>query len=147
MPYYPAPNKVKRENTFMKVAVLFLLFCAAATGCKRPQGAASALSAGIWKCDVENAREGHFQSLTRLDSEGRYICEGSITATNGVRTFTIQGTMRIEDGYIVDTYTNHSNTNATLPHTSRAKIIRQSEGEIVAMSEGAEIESTMRRVK
>jgi hypothetical protein len=55
--------------------------------------------------------------------------------------------MKIDGGFIVDTMTKHSNTNAPIPHTSRAKIIRLSEGEIVARWEGAEAESTMRKVK
>ena len=55
--------------------------------------------------------------------------------------------MRTEGGFIVDIVTNHSNTNATLPYTSRAKIIRQSERELVAKWEGAGTESTMRKVK
>jgi hypothetical protein len=82
-----------------------------------------------------------------LDSEGHYVCHGSVTSTNGTRTFTIEGTMKIEEGFVVDTMTSHSNTNAPLPYTSRAKIIRQSEREIVAKWEGAEVESTIRKVK
>ena len=83
-----------------------------------------------------------------LDSEGRYACNGSVTSSNWVRAFTVQGIMKVEEGFVVDTMTNHSNTNAVLPHTTRAKIISLNEDEIVAKWEGLEgVESTMRRVK
>jgi hypothetical protein len=65
-----------------------------------------------------------------------------------VRAFIVQGIMKVEEGFVVDTMTSHSNTNAVLPHTSRAKIISLNEDEIVAKWEGSEgVESTMRRVK
>ncbi len=131
----------------MRIASVLLVLAATLAGCKRPQGSASSLSAGTWVCELDYPSGGHFQSTISINSEGRYVCNGSVTSTNGIRTFMIQGTMKIEDGFIVDTYTNHSNTNATLPHTGRAKIIRQSERELVAKWEGAEVESTMRRVK
>lgn len=131
----------------MKVAFLLLVLTATLAGCKRQQDSASSLSAGTWTCELDYPNGGHFQSTAILDSTGRYVCNGSVTSTNGVRTFTIQGTMKIEDGFIVDTMTKHSNTNAPLPHPSRAKIIRRSEREIVARWEGMEVESTMRRVK
>lgn len=140
-------SNVGREQTDMRVASLFLVLAAILAGCKRQQGSAPSLSAGTWTCELDYPNGGHFQSTTSLDSEGRYVCSGSVTSTDGVRPFTIKGTMRIEDGFLVDTYTNHSNTNASLPHTSRAKIIRQSEREVAARWEGMEVESTMRRVK
>jgi hypothetical protein len=90
---------------------------------------------------------GRFKSTTSLDSAGRYVCNGSVTGTNGVRTFKIKGTMKIEDGFLVDTYTYYSNTNAPVPHTSRAKIIRRSESEVVARWEGADFDSTMTKLK
>jgi hypothetical protein len=55
--------------------------------------------------------------------------------------------MKIENGFVVDTMTNHSNTNAPLPYASRAKIIRQSDREIVATYEGSGVPSTIRRLK
>jgi hypothetical protein len=131
----------------MRAAILLLVLTAMLAGCKRQQGSASSLSAGTWKCELDYPSGGHFQSTMILGSDGRYVCNGSVTGTNGVRTFRVEGTMEIEEGFIVDTMTNHSNTNAPLPHTSRAKIIRQSEREIVAKWEGAEVESTMRRLK
>ena len=126
--------------------VLFLLLALTATlgGCKRR---GSALSAGTWKCDLDYPSGGHFQSTMILDSGGRYVCNGSVTTSNGVRAFTIEGTMKIDGAFIVDTMTKHSNTNASLPSTSRAKIIRQSDREIVAKWEGAEAASTMRKLR
>ena len=128
----------------MRVAFLLLALTAALAGCKRH---GSALSAGTWKCELDYPNGGHFQSTVILDSQGRYVSNGSVTTSSGVRAFTVEGTMKIEGGFIVDTMTKHSNTNATLPHTSRAKIISLSKGEIVAKWEGAEAESTMRKVE
>lgn len=82
-----------------------------------------------------------------LDSEGRYVCSGSVTSTNVARPFMIRGTMKIEDGFVVDTMTKHSNTNATLPQTSRGKIIRQTDRELVARWEGTEVDIVIRRQK
>lgn len=128
----------------MRVVFLLLALTATLAGCKRP---ASSLSAGTWKCDLDDPRGGHFRSTVILDSQGRYVCNGSVPTSSGVRAFTVEGTMKIDGGFIVDTMTKHSNTNAQLPHTSRAKIIRLSEGEIVAKWEGTEAESTMRKAK
>jgi hypothetical protein len=130
----------------MKIASLLLLLAAILAGCKR-QGSPSALGPGTWTCEVDYPNGGHFESTTSFDPAGRYVCNGSVSSTNGTRTFTIQGIMKIEDGFIVDTFTNHSNTNASLPHTSRAKIISQNEREIVAKWEGISVASTMRRVR
>jgi hypothetical protein len=132
----------------MRVAFLLLALAAALTGCKREQGSASLLKAGTWKCELDYPSGGHFQATMILDAEGRYHCNGSVATSNGVRAFTVEGVMRIENGFVVDTWTNHSNTNAPIPHTSRAKIIRQNKDQIVARSEGAEgVESTLRRVR
>ena len=128
----------------MRVLLLLLALAAVLAGCKRP---VSALSAGTWKCEQAYPSGGRFQSTVILDSQGHYVCNGSITTSNGVRPFTIEGTMKVDDGFIVDTMTKHTNTNAPLPHTWRAKIIRLSEDEVVAKWEGAPAETTMRKVK
>ena len=131
----------------MRAAFLLLVSTVMLAGCKREQGSSSPLSAGTWACELDYPSGGHYHSTITLDSEGRYVCNGSVTSTNGIRTFTVAGIMKMEEGFVVDTMTKHSNTNAKLPYTSRAKIIRQSEREIVAKWEGAEVESTMRREK
>ncbi len=131
----------------MRIALLFLVLIATVAGCKHEQRFASSLSAGTWACELDYPSGGHYQSTMMLDSEGHYVCHGSVANTNGAQVFTIEGTMKIEEGFVVDTMTKHSNPNASLPHTSRAKIIRQSEREMVAKWEGAEVESTMRKVR
>src|ERR1041385_8332911 len=132
----------------MRLIFLLLALTVTLAGCKRQHGSASRLTAGTWKCELDYPSEGHYQSTMTLDSEGRYACNGSVTSSNWVRAFTVQGIMKVEEGFVVDTMTNHSNTNAVLPHTTRAKIISLNEDEIVAKWEGLEgVESTMRRVK
>lgn len=74
----------------MRVAFLLLVLTTALAGCKRQQGSAPSLSAGTWKCEFDYPNGGHFESTTILDSEGRYVCNGSVTSTNGVRPFTVQ---------------------------------------------------------
>ena len=65
-----------------------------------------------------------------------------------MKAFKIEGTMQIKDGFIIDTWTNHTNTNAPSPHTVRGQIIRQSGRELAAKWEGEmQSETVMRRVK
>jgi hypothetical protein len=128
--------------------LMILLFAFAFGGCKKTQGSsASALSAGTWVCKVDYPDGGHFESALTLDPSGRYACNGSLTSSNRVNPFIIQGIMKIQDGFLIDTWTNHSNANAPIPHESRARIVRQSEREVVARWEGMQFDTTMRSVK
>jgi hypothetical protein len=54
----------------------------------------------------------------------------------------MQGTMKIDGGFVVDTI-----TNAVLPNTTRAKIIRQNEREITVNYVEGNSERTFRKVK
>jgi hypothetical protein len=106
----------------------------------------SGVAAGTWLCEVDYPTGGHFEGRAVHDSQGRYSCNATITSSNEVKTFTIQGTMLVRDGFLIDTCTNHTATNAPIPFTSRARIIKQSDREIVARWEGMQYDTTMRRV-
>jgi hypothetical protein len=136
-----------RGQIQMKATCLFLLLTATLTACKRQHDSTLALAAGTWTCDVDDPNGDHFHSRLSFDPQGRYSEICSNTTAYGTQLSTIQGTMKIEDGFIVDTITNHSNTNAVLPNTTRAKIIRQNEREITVNYVEADFERTFRKVK
>src|SRR4051794_35860345 len=113
-----------------RFTTVLLLLALAFAGCKRRS--ASGLKAGTWVCRVDYPTGGHFESKTALDPEGHYACDGTVIRSNGVKkTFKIEGTMEIKDGFLVDTWTNRTDTNAPIPHTSRAQILKQTTDEVV----------------
>ena len=103
---------------------------------------------GTWVCEFDDPNGSHFKSTTVVAPDGRYMCHATTTGTNKIsKTFEIEGNWEIKDGVLIDTMTKHSQTNAPIPRTSRAQIIRRSDRELIAKWEGMENEAVLRKVK
>ena len=50
------------------------------------------------------------------------------------RAFEIEGTLEVRDGFVIDTMTKHSQTNAPVPVTNRQRIVRMDSREMVLNS-------------
>jgi len=102
------------------IAVSLLL-----TACGRGDSKAQHDLTGTWIANYSNGRH----STIAIRTDGNYSCkiEGY---TNGP-TVTIQGRMRVNDGFIVDTCTKHSSTNARVPFVTHIRIVRMDDRELV----------------
>ena len=64
------------------------------------------------------------------------MCQVVAHGESGViRTADIEGKFQVRDGVLIDTMTKHSNTNAVLPRSTRARIVRINDREMVLNSE------------
>ncbi|HEX5219004.1 MAG TPA: hypothetical protein VFZ59_05505 [Verrucomicrobiae bacterium] len=120
----------------MKFAVSILAMVLLATACRPHKDSADdrmqkGLS-GTWIFEGKYARGGDTKETITVAPDGRYILVISMpTRTNGPRTVSLEGTLRVENGFLIDTVTKDSQTNAPVPTTNRIRIIRIDGRELV----------------
>jgi hypothetical protein len=86
---------------------------------------------GTWTWEAKYASGDHTEFTTTVAPDGSYV--GTVDTpnrTNGPRIVTNEGTFRIENGYLVDTVTNSSQTNTPVPRTDRYRIVRIDDREL-----------------
>jgi hypothetical protein len=87
---------------------------------------------GTWMFEAKFARGGDTLSTLAVAPNGSYVCTIAIPGrTNGPRTVSMEGTFRVENGFLIDTVTKNSQTNASVPYTNRSRIIRVDDRELV----------------
>jgi len=139
----------------VRLLLPFILVALLLAACNRQgNGTVQRISPGTWVVEGAYPNGGNFKSTLVVAPDGDYRCQiiarGS---SNEVRTFELEGTFRIQDGVLLDTTTKNSSTNAQVPNTSRARILRMDDREIVVRYEhvaGVEYptnETVLRRVK
>jgi hypothetical protein len=90
---------------------------------------------GTWLYEVDKPNGWHFESKTSVASDGRYICHGVTMGTNQIPlAFEIEGTLEVREGFVIDTMTKSSETNAPVPVTHRQRIVRMDGREMVLNS-------------
>ena len=120
----------------MKIAPTYFALCLLFVGCG---GVDSQKLTGVWNVEVRDA-DGvcSTKGTSTVAADGRFRSELATTVSNEVRKVTSEGTLRIDDGFLIETTTNVSphwlprSRWGTLPPggvTSRTKIIRVSESE------------------
>jgi hypothetical protein len=87
---------------------------------------------GIWVFEPKYASGRNDQRVTTtVAADGSYVTSIALPGrTNGPRTIKLEGTWRIEDGFLIDTITKDSQTNSSVPRTSRDRIIRIDDREL-----------------
>jgi hypothetical protein len=123
----------------VKVTFLLLATILAMAACKRHEDSVLSSTAvarkkltGVWVSQVAIPSGGSMESTLTVASDGSYLCALSVhTLSNGVRKVELQGSFRVEEGYLIDTTTKNSQTNAPVPTTERARIIRIDDAEII----------------
>jgi len=102
---------------------------------------------GTWVLKRVGA-DGSFHSQITITTNGNYVCQNiQRDNSNHVYTFQLKGTFQLSDGYLIDTVTNHSDTNFAVPSVFRAKIVRISDGELVVHDETNSVDAVFRKVK
>ena len=87
---------------------------------------------GTWALTSLDSYGGGLTNTVTVARDGRYDCR--IVSGSG-RLFYVQGLFQVQQGFLVDTMTNSSNTNAPLPEVFRARIIRVDDHEMLLLRE------------
>ncbi|HET7626343.1 MAG TPA: hypothetical protein VFM25_13880 [Verrucomicrobiae bacterium] len=89
---------------------------------------------GIWTFDARYADGNEALCRVTVAPDGSY--SSTITLphrTNGSRVINMEGAFRVEDGFLIDTVTNDSQTNASM--TFRSRILRANDHELILEDE------------
>ena len=88
---------------------------------------------GTWTFEARYKSGGSVEQSMTLARDGSYVLTLTMPGrTNGPRTISMEGTFRVEGGFLVDTVTKDSQTNAApMPRTNRARIVRLDGRELV----------------
>jgi len=91
---------------------------------------------GVWMFEAKYASGSEALCRFTMASDGSY--SSTITLphrTNGPQVVSMEGTFRVEDGFLIDTVTKNSQTNASVPSTNRSRIVRIEGRELVLSDE------------
>ena len=88
---------------------------------------------GSWSLKGTNLNGGIYQSTLVIGTNGLYVANISTYSASDmiVRSNRVSGIIQLKKDMFIDTITKHSNSNAVLPWTSRGRIIRFDDQEIV----------------
>jgi hypothetical protein len=88
----------------------------------------------------------NLSSTITIQKTGSYQCETHyFTNSTPLFTTSMEGAFQIQEGYLVDTVTKHSEPTVTVPWVIKAKIVRFEGDELIAL-DGANCPFTMRRL-
>lgn len=86
---------------------------------------------GTWVFKPKYANGGDETITTKVALDGSYVTTISLpTRKLGPRIIRQVGTWRVEDGFLIEEVTDDSQTNASVPYTSRTRIVRVDDHEL-----------------
>jgi outer membrane lipoprotein SlyB len=94
---------------------------------------------GTWTLSLD----GGVRSIIIFGSGGDYLCK--VFDPGGVLLAQIEGTFVVRAGFLIETVVKDSQTDAPVPRTSRAAIVRTGEQELVLMRGDTGGEAVLRR--
>lgn len=120
----------------MKFTILLFTSLLLATGCRRHAESADEKIRrqlpGIWTFEARYASGDEAFCQFTVAPDGSYSSTIALPhRTNGPRVLSMEGTLRVEDGFLIDTKTKDSQINASVPHTMRSRVIRIDGHELV----------------
>ena len=102
---------------------------------------------GTWILDRVDMN-GSFHSQTTVAKNGSYVCETiRRDNSNNAYVFKLQGSFQLADGYLIDTITNHSDTNFAVPSVFRARVVRISDRELAIHDETNSVDAVFRKAE
>jgi hypothetical protein len=127
----------------VKAIVPFIAFVLLLSACERqqgrgvsPAGSTASKLPGVWVAREVGPSGTSIDNTLDIGSDGSYTGASTIhTRTNGVGHVEWQGFYRIDGGFLIDTVTNTSLANASVPETNRAQIIRIDDKEMILAPE------------
>jgi major membrane immunogen (membrane-anchored lipoprotein) len=96
---------------------------------------------GTWVFDFGNG----VQSTVVQHQDGSYRTH--ITGFTDGSVHILEGTMLAKDGVLIDTITNDNRTNEPVPRSSRVRIVRLNDHEMVLRWDSMQSDSVARKVK
>lgn len=132
----------------MKLTITVLVLALLAAGCgsrDEPKHAFGDVGirkemVGTWCFEV-----GRSKGRMTIGPDGHYIGRIEVTGSNAVRSVEMEGTQEVKGDTLIDTVTKDTQTNAPVPRTSRGRIIRVTEDEMVLRWEGMDSDSVLRK--
>ena len=120
----------------MKLTLSFFVVVLLIVACKRQDVSADAkiqkMLPGVWVSEARFASGDYTLSTITIAPDSSYVCTISIPGrTNGPRTISMEGTLRLENGFFIDTITKNSQTNSSVPSTNRCRVARIDDHELV----------------
>jgi hypothetical protein len=116
-------ESMKFALTFFAVSLLL--------GCHKQNTTVHNSLAGTWLFETNYPDGRKFESTITVGANGTYFGHiNSLGHSNNFREFDIEGTWQIKDGFLIDTLTKHSQTNAKVPMVTRTRIVRSSDQEL-----------------
>ena len=113
------------------------------SSCRHPSGAKLE---GTWLLDGVSPDGVTFHSVIKVSPDGRHSCQTSAYTNSALAyTVTTEGTLQIEDGYLIETITKHSGHHVSVPRTDRARIITFDKRKIVARGDTNSVEEVWRK--
>ena len=105
--------------------------------CNRdPNARAKELLTGTWLMSADYGGANTATYTITVGPDGKYSCSVIVRAPSGRQhVFQMQGTWQVQNNVLIDTTTNHSSTNATVPLVSRSHIVRLDDSEMLLQRE------------
>jgi hypothetical protein len=131
----------------MKIAFKLLFLTLILTSCGRPQPktATTRNLAGTWVGEFDGPDCPHTESKIVVGTDGHCISHATITRSNRVWTYDVEGTLEIKDGFLIETMTKTTQAGVRVPRTSRSQIVRMNDHELVVKCQWQENESILKR--
>ena len=119
----------------MRFTVLFFLVILMVTACREHKDSADDKKqkqlSGTWMFEARYARGHNAEQTLTFGPDGSFAVRISRPSrTNGPRIITMEGTFRVEGGFLVTTLTKDSQNYASIPGTNRFRIVRIDGGEL-----------------
>jgi len=98
---------------------------------------------GGWHADFSRTPDSGSSSTFTIAANGDFVREG--VDSHGAPLNRLAGTIQIVDGFLIETVTNTTQPNTTVPYVLRARIIHDDEKELVFRFDGARVDSILRK--
>jgi len=110
-------------------------------GCSRRDGKIQQRLAGTCVVELEH----DMRSTRVVQSDGSYHCE--VRRFSDGRTVSLEGTLLVKDGGLIDTTTKNSQTDAGLPFVMHGRIIHMDDRELVTRWDGDTKDTVAHRIQ
>ena len=99
---------------------------------------------GTWLSEIPNVGDTSVETIVNAD--GSFLCQiGSARSSGDVRRIHFEGYLSVQSGILTETITKDSQPNTPVPRSSRARIIRIDDNEMVVRYESMANEVVFRK--
>ncbi len=122
-------------RTLVKSTLSFLMAMLLVTACRQYKDSADDKMqkelSGTWMCEAKYASGRNNEQRLTFAPDRSYLYMITIpNRTNGPRIITMEGTFRVEGGFLVATVTKDSQNYVPVPSTNRIRIVRLDDREL-----------------